>query len=178
MRLSLRPSIQFRGYEDAVDRNLVSWYTLTSTAGGRYEVCGDETSAVRLILHGARAALTLDEKGATEVPYEMERSRGYESVGSLWSPGYFRADLRPDRTSRWSPRRRPGKRFRRRRPPMPRRGRPTGAARLLKIADCVEAERSLDRRSWCWRPTSSSSRPPDARRKRRAPGPRATKCGR
>ena len=27
----------------------------------------------------------------------MERSRGYESVGSLWSPGYFRADLRAGR---------------------------------------------------------------------------------
>ena len=23
----------------------------------------------------------------------MERARGYDSVGSLWSPGYFRADL-------------------------------------------------------------------------------------
>ena len=27
----------------------------------------------------------------------MEQSRGYASVGSLWSPGYFRADLLPDR---------------------------------------------------------------------------------
>jgi predicted glycogen debranching enzyme len=29
-------------------------------------------------------------------PYGMERSRGYPSVGSMWSPGYFRADLHPD----------------------------------------------------------------------------------
>jgi predicted glycogen debranching enzyme len=30
------------------------------------------------------------------VSYRMERLRGYESVGTLWSPGYFRADLTPD----------------------------------------------------------------------------------
>ncbi len=28
------------------------------------------------------------------LPYRLERSRGYEYEGSLWSPGYFRADLR------------------------------------------------------------------------------------
>ena len=25
--------------------------------------------------------------------YRVEESRGYESQGNLWSPGYFRADL-------------------------------------------------------------------------------------
>jgi predicted glycogen debranching enzyme len=29
------------------------------------------------------------------VPYAVEESRGYVAVGSLWSPGYFRADLSP-----------------------------------------------------------------------------------
>ena len=43
----------------------------------------------------------------------MERSRGYASVGSLWSPGYFRADLVPAATSRWSRPPSRGKRFRR-----------------------------------------------------------------
>jgi predicted glycogen debranching enzyme len=47
------------------------------------------------MLHGPRAALTLDARGITAVPYEMEASRGYDAVGSLWSPGYFRADLVP-----------------------------------------------------------------------------------
>ena len=45
-----------------------------------------------MMLLGTRAALTLDEKGATGVPYQMEETRGYQWQGSLWSPGYFRAD--------------------------------------------------------------------------------------
>ena len=94
VRLSLRPSIQFRGYEDPVDSARVRSYTLTA-CGDRYEVSGDaELPPLRLTIRGTRAALTLDEKGAAEVPYEMERIRGYAHAGSLWSPGYFRADLK------------------------------------------------------------------------------------
>jgi predicted glycogen debranching enzyme len=93
VRLSLRPSIQFRGYEAPVDESPVHAYTLTACEG-KYEVSGGpEIPVLRLLLHGDRAALTLDAKGAGQVPYEMERSRGYVHVGSLWSPGYFRADL-------------------------------------------------------------------------------------
>jgi predicted glycogen debranching enzyme len=95
VRLSLRPSIQFRGYEESVDTARVPSYTLTA-CGDRYEVSGGvEIPPLRMMIHGERPALTLDEKGASDVPYEMERSRGYASVGSLWSPGYFRADLAP-----------------------------------------------------------------------------------
>ena len=49
--------------------------------------------ALRLQLRGRRAALTLDEVGPASVQYPMEKLRGYESVGALWSPGYFRVDL-------------------------------------------------------------------------------------
>ena len=45
-----------------------------------------------MMLIGTRAALTLDEKGTPGVPYQMEETRGYQWKGSLWSPGYFRAD--------------------------------------------------------------------------------------
>jgi predicted glycogen debranching enzyme len=96
VRMSLRPSLQFRGYEASVDQSLASSYTLTF-CDGRYEVSGGaEIPPLRLLLHGDRAALTLDEIGAGEVPYDMERSRGYPSMGALWSPGYFRADLHAD----------------------------------------------------------------------------------
>ena len=95
VRLALRPSIQFRGYEAPVDTSLARSYALTFCEG-RYEVTGGaDLPALRLLAYGERAALTLDEKGAGEIPYEMERSRGYASVGSLYSPGYFRGDLRP-----------------------------------------------------------------------------------
>ncbi len=43
-------------------------------------------------LWGRHGALTLQEKGASPT-YEVEQNRGYAFAGSLWSPGYFRADL-------------------------------------------------------------------------------------
>ena len=93
--MSLRPSLQFRGYEAAVDESLVSSHKLTF-CDGRYEISGGaEIPPLRFLQEMTRGD-DVDEKGAAEVPHDMERSRGYASMGSLWSPGYFRADLHPD----------------------------------------------------------------------------------
>jgi predicted glycogen debranching enzyme len=93
VRLTLRPSVQFRGYEDPVDQSPVQSYSLTAVRN-RYELSGGaEFPCLRFMLHNRHGALTLDERGAAAVPYQVEESRGYPSVGSLWSPGYFRADL-------------------------------------------------------------------------------------
>ena len=95
VRLSLRPSVQFRPYEGSVDRGPVLSYTLTA-CGNRYELSsGKELPVLRLAIRGERSALTLDEKNVSTVPYEMEQWRGYDHMGALWSPGYFRADLTP-----------------------------------------------------------------------------------
>jgi predicted glycogen debranching enzyme len=96
VRLSLRPSVQFRPYEAPVSHTAVEAYTIVSN-GSRHELQGSvDLPPLRLQLAGERSALTLDERGHTAVPYEMERRRGYDSTGTLWSPGYFRADLHPD----------------------------------------------------------------------------------
>ncbi len=96
VRLSLRPSVHFRPYESLV--NSAAWLSYSvSAVRNRYEVsAGTDLPPLRLRLYGDRAALTLDEMGWASVPYHMEKIRGYESEGSLWSPGYFRADLRAD----------------------------------------------------------------------------------
>jgi len=95
VRLSLRPSVQFRSYDAPVNSSPTSPYSLKST-GTHHEVIGDaDVAPLRLTLHGPRAALTLDERGHAHVPYEEERQRGYDWLGTLWSPGYFRADLAP-----------------------------------------------------------------------------------
>jgi predicted glycogen debranching enzyme len=99
VRLSLRPSLHFRSYESPVNAASSLSYTL-SARGPRYEICAtNDLPGLRLLLHADRGALTLDERGVGEVPYEMEARRGYESVGSLWSPGYFRADLSEDKAA-------------------------------------------------------------------------------
>jgi predicted glycogen debranching enzyme len=93
LRLVLRPSVHFRPHESPVNEASSQTYSITAR-GGRYEVsAGSDLPSLRLALRGSRAALTLDEKGAPRVPYRMEERRGYDWVGSLWSPGYFRADL-------------------------------------------------------------------------------------
>jgi predicted glycogen debranching enzyme len=92
VRFNLRPSVHFRSYEAAVDESPAKTYTIAAT-GPQYELsAGPDLPVLRLMLLGTRAALTLDEKGATGVPYQMEETRGYQWRGSLWSPGYFRAD--------------------------------------------------------------------------------------
>ena len=94
VRLVLRPSVHFRPHEAPVNDQSSRTYTI-SASGNRHELsAGPDLPVLRMLLHGERAALTLDEKGAPAVPYKMEESRGYDWIGSLWSPGYFRADLR------------------------------------------------------------------------------------
>jgi predicted glycogen debranching enzyme len=96
LRLSLRPSVQFRGYEEPVTAGAGRRYTLAAV-GNRYELtASDGFPPLRLMLGADRGALTLDAAGFAGVPYQMEANRGYEAVGALWSPGYFRADLGPD----------------------------------------------------------------------------------
>jgi predicted glycogen debranching enzyme len=93
VRLTLRPSVQFRGYETPVNESPVQTYSLTALRR-RYELSGGlDFPCLRMALAGLYSALTLDEMGVSSVPYELERHRGYPAVGSLWSPGYFRADL-------------------------------------------------------------------------------------
>jgi len=92
VRFNLRPSVQFRGYDAPVDRPLAQPYTIAAT-GGRYDLsAGPDLPVLRMQLYGERGALTLDERGVSSVPYKMEEDRGYDWIGSLWSPGYFRAD--------------------------------------------------------------------------------------
>ncbi len=93
VRLSLRPSVHFRPYESAVNDAAPLAYTVIARQQ-HYELsAGEDVPVLRLRLHGHRGGLTLDEVGSAHVPYMMEKLRGYEWVGSLWSPGYFRTDL-------------------------------------------------------------------------------------
>ena len=95
VRLTLRPSVHFRSYEAPVNAASSKHYWL-SAVGSRYEICASDQPTLRMSIHGQKPGLMLEEKGTSEVPYEMERNRGYESTGTLWSPGYFRADLAED----------------------------------------------------------------------------------
>jgi len=96
VRLALRPSVQFRPHEAPVGESPAHAYKVTAVQNCYELSAGSDLPQLRMLLRGHRSALTLDERGVAAVPYEMEKNRGYEDIGSLWSPGYFRADLLPE----------------------------------------------------------------------------------
>ena len=96
VRLTIRPSVHFRGYEEPVDASSGLRYSVMANADA-YEIhASDRFPPLRLRLHGARSSLVLDARTKSGVPYPLEAARGYEAEGSLWSFGYFRADLVTD----------------------------------------------------------------------------------
>jgi predicted glycogen debranching enzyme len=93
VRLKLQPSLHFRPHDSAVDLKDEEPY-IFSAVENRYQVSsGGNGPQLRLVIQGGRGTFTLEEKKTTNIFYAVEHSRGYESVGSLWSPGYFAVDL-------------------------------------------------------------------------------------
>lgn len=97
VRLSVRPSLHFRPHEAPVTERLSDTYRLLVEEDNRYELsAGPEWPTLRLATEGVRTAFTIERREIPEVLYPIEESRGYEARGSLWSPGFFRAELHPD----------------------------------------------------------------------------------
>ena len=127
-------------------------------------------------LFGQRPAFTSEPQHLTQFLYRMEESRGYDSQGDLWSPGYFRVGSRSRvknvalvaSTESWE------------------------TILALTPDDVIQAEterraaaarRGQDRSriprwraNWCWPPINSSSCPWAACRTPPARRPPATKC--
>lgn len=93
VRLKVRPSVHFRGYEDPVSTEHAGPFKV-SCVERRVEVSSQEKlPPLRLFVHGQRVAFTLDSEWLPDLLYRVEESRGYDARGSMWTPGYFRADL-------------------------------------------------------------------------------------
>jgi predicted glycogen debranching enzyme len=93
VRLDVRAFIGFRPHEGRVDAP-PAVYTVHATAD-RYEVTGaPELPALRLRVVGCEPALVLRAAESRE-RYHVEESRGYDYLGLLTSPGYFRMELTP-----------------------------------------------------------------------------------
>jgi predicted glycogen debranching enzyme len=96
LRLKLRPSVHFRPHDALVSEQHAGPYSLTAV-DHRYELSAkDSLPPLRMVLHGQRSAFTVDGTHLQDILYRVEESRGYEHLGALWSPGYFRADLAHD----------------------------------------------------------------------------------
>jgi predicted glycogen debranching enzyme len=86
--------MQFRSHDAAVDLVESRPYVLT-VIDGRYEVSSDVAPPLRMRIIAPNSGLLLDGGHRRQIRYSLERARGYQYVGSLWTPGYFRARLKP-----------------------------------------------------------------------------------
>lgn len=97
VRLKVRPSVHFRGYEDPVSRPTAEAYSVTVVnERGELTVPGSEFPPLRFQLYGQDGAFTVEGRKFKEVLYRIEEQRGYDAAGEQWTPGYFRADLTAD----------------------------------------------------------------------------------
>ncbi|HEX8407711.1 MAG TPA: amylo-alpha-1,6-glucosidase [Thermoanaerobaculia bacterium] len=92
LTLRLRPSLNFRPHEGLLDRPPQGW---TVHADGTNIEIAESTAypALRLSIVGKSAGLNADPRDVEHVIYRLEKNRGYEYEGPLWSPGVIHLEL-------------------------------------------------------------------------------------
>ncbi len=98
VRLRLRPSVHFRPHDAPINQPMALPYVF-SAAGDRYQLSAPQMPPLRLQLCGDNATFVVQGRTIPNVLYRAEQSRGYDSVGELWTPGCFEVDLKRDRNS-------------------------------------------------------------------------------
>jgi len=93
VRLKLMPSIHNRSHDAPVNTPLPGTFRL-SEINSRYELSvSPDLPTLRMLVNGSNQAFTVLRQTIPEIMYPIEEYRGYEQVGTMWSPGYFRVDL-------------------------------------------------------------------------------------
>jgi predicted glycogen debranching enzyme len=94
IRLRLQPSVNFRPHEAPVNTVIDEPYVITAI-GNHFEISTKNFPPLHLKIEGQRTKFTLDSHIIRNSFFRIESRRGYESVGDLWTPGYFKVDLHP-----------------------------------------------------------------------------------
>ncbi|HEY4130313.1 MAG TPA: amylo-alpha-1,6-glucosidase, partial [Gemmatimonadaceae bacterium] len=102
-KLLLEPAVHFRGYEDpvtAADFHPSKARYSMSTSGDVHVLSAEtheKLPSLRIKIIGAASApFTADPHMTSEFLYPVEESRGYEFVGTLWTPGRFEVEIDRD----------------------------------------------------------------------------------
>jgi predicted glycogen debranching enzyme len=93
VRLGIRPLLNARPHEAPVDHPLHDEPTLIARKQLIETQFAGHVPPLRLRIAGAAGAFTYEPHTVQHLYYRMEESRGYQSVGDAWTPGYFRVDL-------------------------------------------------------------------------------------
>ncbi len=93
LTLHLRPSLRFRPHEGLLGEQLPERWTVARR--GRDVEISDHAGGppLRIVPFGNRANLAGDETTFEQVIYRIERGRGYDHEGALWSPGVIEVPL-------------------------------------------------------------------------------------
>jgi predicted glycogen debranching enzyme len=98
LALHLRPALNFRPHEGLLHESSDTWDVRLS--GDEVEISeSSDYPPLRLSLVGRNARLEQRPETIEYVLYQLERSRGYEHEGPLWSPGVIHIDLLPGETA-------------------------------------------------------------------------------
>ena len=90
VRFRLRPGFNFRGHDDAVSAKLQEYYPLTWSGFSCEIPTGFDSLSLRMQCDPP--SMFIPEAETTKLVFAMERSRGYDSEGGIYSPGYFTAE--------------------------------------------------------------------------------------
>ena len=95
MHLRLRPSLHFRPHEGLLTGTLGDEWRSTIYENGRGLELTDGASypSLRLLMFGGEPRIEQDPRTFEHVLYRIEKSRGYEHEGPLWSPGIIHLPL-------------------------------------------------------------------------------------
>ena len=91
LRLTLRPELNFRPHDALLATAPGAPYHLTAEAD-HYLIRSGGSSVPELRLGVTSGTFTLEECSRQQ-SFPMERARGYDSTGEIWSPGYFTLEL-------------------------------------------------------------------------------------
>jgi predicted glycogen debranching enzyme len=96
VRIELQPWVHFRRHDGALHESIDEPYALT-VQGDRYQIFHPMLPPLRLQVGGTHPTFTIAGDRLTNIRYRIEESRGYDSSGDLYSPGYFGADFTAER---------------------------------------------------------------------------------
>jgi predicted glycogen debranching enzyme len=97
LTLNLRPSLNFRPHEGLLYAEPDEEWRVTAN-GPEIEIASSsDYPLLRLSICGRDGRLDEDPRRLETAIYRLERSRGYESEGPLWSPGVIRLPLERNR---------------------------------------------------------------------------------
>ncbi|MEN6615157.1 MAG: amylo-alpha-1,6-glucosidase [Syntrophorhabdus sp.] len=97
--LRLRPAVHFRHHDAPVNTQLDGEYAV-KISRDRYEISEDSFQEIlKLHLFGDHGSFIVEGKRIEQLLYRMEEHRGYESLGGLWSPGFFQITLSSGKTT-------------------------------------------------------------------------------